>query len=305
MRRRRSTPWIHRWSRPALAAIATLGALETAFLTVAELTGNASAVCPTTGCELVLTSPYAMVMGIPLTLFGFLGYLTMGLLAIAPLLVNAETQKERRSQLEKSTWFLLFIGATAMLVGSAYLMYIMAAVVQAFCPYCVASAIFSLALFVLTIVGHAWEDVGQLLFTGIIVGMVVLLGALGLYANVNQPPVAQQQDARTPPPVTTVSGEAEIALARHLSEIGAREFGAYWCPHCHDQKELFGREAAQLINYVECAADGQNSQMELCRSQGITGFPTWEIRGQMYPGVQSLESLAQLSGYQGPRNFLR
>lgn len=305
MRRRRSSPWIHRWSRPIIAAIATLGALETAFLTVAELTGNASAVCPTTGCEQVLASPYASVFGIPLTLFGFLGYLTMGILAVAPLLVSSENQKEQRSKLEKATWLLLFIGATAMLVGSAYLMYIMAFAVQAFCPYCVASAIFSLSLFVLTLVGHAWEDIGQLLLIGVVVGMVVLLGALGLYANVNQPQVTQPQGVNVRPAVTTVSGEAEIALARHLNEIGAREYGAYWCPHCHDQMQLFGSEASKLLNYVECAADGQDSQMELCRSKGITGFPTWEIRGQMYSGVQTLESLANLSGYQGPRNFLQ
>ncbi len=33
------------------------------------------------------------------------------------------------------------------------------------------------------------------------------------------------------------------------------------------------------------------------------GFPTWEINGKYYSGVQTLENLAKYSGYTGPRNF--
>jgi len=35
----------------------------------------------------------------------------------------------------------------------------------------------------------------------------------------------------------------------------------------------------------------------------VKGFPTWEIKGQFYSGTQSLEKLADVSGYTGPRNF--
>ena len=300
MRHRHSTSWIHRWSRQLIAAIATLGALETAFLTVAELAGGAAAVCPTAGCKEVLSSPYATVFGLPLTLFGFIAYTILGIAAVAPLLVNSQTNKQLRSQLERGTWLLLFAGSTAMVVGSSYLMYVMTFTIEAFCPYCIASAFFSLSLFVLAAIGHVWEDVGQLLLTGLVVGMVTLVGSLGVYANVDGPTTA---GGATPPLVTTTSGAAEIALARHLKRIGARKYSAYWCPHCHEQKQIFGKEAASLLNYIECAPDGQNSQTELCKASGIKGFPTWEIDGQFYPGVQSLAKLADLSGYRGPRNF--
>lgn len=300
MRHRHSTTWIHRWSRQLIAAIATLGALETAFLTVAELAGSAAAVCPTAGCKEVLSSPYATVFGLPLTLFGFIAYTILGIAAVAPLLVNSQTNKQLRSQLERGTWLLLFAGSTAMVVGSSYLMYVMTFTIEAFCPYCIASAFFSLSLFVLTAIGHVWEDVGQLLLTGLVVGMVTLVGSLGVYANVDSPTTA---GGATPPLVTTTSGAAEIALARHLKQIGARKYSAYWCPHCHEQKQMFGKEAASLLNYIECAPDGQNSQTELCKASGIKGFPTWEIDGQFYPGMQSLAKLADLSGYRGPRNF--
>ncbi|HYW18094.1 MAG TPA: hypothetical protein VE956_02065 [Nodularia sp. (in: cyanobacteria)] len=55
--------------------------------------------------------------------------------------------------------------------------------------------------------------------------------------------------------ITTTSGEAEIALARHLANTGAKEYVAWWCPHCHEQKLLFRKEAYQIISdsiKVEC-----------------------------------------------------
>lgn len=90
----------------------------------------------------------------------------------------------------------------------------------------------------------------------------------------------------------------EAQLANHLEETGAAMYGAYWCPHCSDQKEMFG-SAVDQVPYVECAADGENAQPELCQEKGIQGYPTWEIDGEFYPGTQSLETLADLSGFEG------
>lgn len=292
-----------------MVAIAAAGALETAFLTVVELTGNAAAACPTSGCEAALSSPYAKVFGVPLTLFGFLAYTTMGILAAAPLAVNPAERKELRSKLENQTWPLLFAGGTAMAIFSSYLMYILIVEIKGLCPYCIVSALFSLSLFVLSAIGREWEDIGQLLFTGVLVGMVTLIGALGIYANANTQNATGGADTavNTPgqagKPITTTSGEAEIALAKHLTQIGAKEYGAYWCPHCYDQKQLFGKEAVSFLNYVECDPNGKNARPQLCKDAKIEGYPTWEINGKKYPGAYALEKLAELSGYQGPRNF--
>ena len=301
MRRRRSSPWIHRWSRPITAAIATIGAIETAFLTIAEVLGSTETICPTSGCKEVLGSPYATVFGLPLTLFGFFGYAGMLILAISPLLINPDQNKELRNTLEQWTRFLMFATSTVMIVGSAYLMYIMAFTLEAFCPYCLVSAFLSLSLFVVTLIGHAWEDVGQLALTGLTVAMITLVATLGIYGSVNNPQAAPG----TPPPVTTTSSPAEVALVEHLNDMGAKYYGAYWCPHCHEQKQLFGQEAAAKIDYVECAADGVNAQVEQCKAAGIQAFPSWEIKGEIYAGVRSLNEIADLSDYQGPRNFLQ
>jgi protein-disulfide isomerase len=90
----------------------------------------------------------------------------------------------------------------------------------------------------------------------------------------------------------------EAQLANHLDETGATMYGAYWCPHCADQKDMFG-SAIDQVPYVECAADGENAQPQLCQEKGIQGYPTWEINGELYPGTQSLEQLADLSGFEG------
>ncbi len=318
MSRRRSIPWIHRWSRPLIAAIAGLGALTTAYLTVVKLT-EGTAACPTQSCDFVLASPYATVFGQPLALFGFLAYTSMVIFALAPLLFSGAEKKELRSKLENWTWLLLLAGAIAMSVFSGYLMYLLAFKINALCLYCLGSALFSVSLLVLTIIGRAWEDIGQIIFTAIVVGMVTLIGTLGVYAKLNGPvATASSTPGQTSPPslsptgqpipgvgwpITTSSGPAEIALARHLKQIGAKEYIAWWCPHCHEQKQLFGKEAYSEIDHVECAEGGTNAHPDLCQAANVQSFPTWVINGKSYSGVKSLDELAQVSGYKGARNF--
>lgn len=305
MLRARSTPWIHRWSRLIIAAIAVLGAIENAYLTIIKLSGG-TAVCPISGCTEVLNSPYANVWGLPLTLFGLLAYTSILALAVAPFLFNPVSQKSLRSTVEKWTWFLLLLLTTSMLIFSGYLMYLLFFQIQAVCVYCIASALFCLSLFVLTLVGHRWEDIGQLILPGLGVAMITGIVALGLYNSVNLAS-GNSINANSPgeagPAITTASGPAEISLARHLTDVGAKEYGAFWCPHCYDQKQLFGKEAFAIIDYVECDPKGKNPRPQLCEQAGITGFPTWEINQKLYPGVQTLENLAQLSGYQKPQRF--
>lgn len=92
----------------------------------------------------------------------------------------------------------------------------------------------------------------------------------------------------------------EAELAQHLTSTGSVMYGTYWCPFCADQKAMF-EESVDLLPYIECANDGENAQPELCEQRGIAGYPTWEIDGQLYPGVQSLDDLANLSGFSPPQ----
>ncbi len=80
-------------------------------------------------------------------------------------------------------------------------------------------------------------------------------------------------------------------FAKYLTEQGVKMYGTEWCPHCKNQKNLFG-SSFQYIDYIDC-----DKNRNECSITGITGYPTWKINNQNYPGEQSLERLAQLSGY--------
>lgn len=318
MTRRRSVPWIYRYSRFLMGAIAVVGALITAYLTAVAFTGGKTA-CPISSssasmssCDLVLQSSYAKIFGLPLSLFGLLAYLAMAVFALAPYVINPEINKKLRGQLEEWTWRFLLIGGTAMAIFSGYLMYVSAFVLKDACIYCLTSAACSLALFILAVIGREWEEMGQMVFTSIIVGMVTLVGTFGLYANANAPRVAGKQPipviATTPEPpygwkITTQSEADEIALAKHITAIGGKMYGAFWCPHCFEQKQLFGEQAFKEIDYVECDAAGKNPQVDACRAADIKSFPTWKVKDKTLAGTQLLDKLAQETGYEGSTNF--
>jgi thiol-disulfide isomerase/thioredoxin len=65
-------------------------------------------------------------------------------------------------------------------------------------------------------------------------------------------------------------------FAQCLKDKGAVFYGAFWCPHCQEQKKLFG-SSQKLLPYVECStADGQG-QLQVCKDQKIEGYPTWKL----------------------------
>jgi hypothetical protein len=97
-----------------------------------------------------------------------------------------------------------------------------------------------------------------------------------------------------------VSGERSAgdldAFAQCLTDEGAVMYGAYWCPHCADQKEGFGT-SVDLIKYVECSLPGGKGQTAECNDAGITGYPTWEFKdGSRLSGNISHSTLAEKTG---------
>ena len=90
-------------------------------------------------------------------------------------------------------------------------------------------------------------------------------------------------------------------LAEHLTKTNAKFYGAYWCPHCVEQKELFGA-SVKRIPYVECSPSGPSApQATECKEKDIKGYPTWIINGARYTGLVGLDALAQHSNYKYPQ----
>ena len=82
-------------------------------------------------------------------------------------------------------------------------------------------------------------------------------------------------------------------FAQCLSERGAVFYGAYWCPHCQKQKQLFGR-SAKLLPYVECSTPDGNGQLPVCIEKEIKGYPTWIFAdGSREDGEVPLAKLAE------------
>ena len=301
--RRRQDPGA-KWARIAMAVLATVGVIDTGSITLKRwgVLGNLSCPMGADGCDKVLNSAWGTLFGnIPLSLFGLLAYGSVLLLALLPLLPGLQ---ENKADLSRRTWWGLFSASLGMAVFSGVLLGVMVLKIQAFCFFCALSATLSVLLLVLAVIGGGWDDPGQVVFRGILLALAVLIGSL-IWSSVVDPerPDAAVSGPGAPPLVTTESTPAKVALAEHLTATGAVMYSAYWCPHCHEQKEDFGEEAAKKLTVIECAADGQNSQRALCESKNIEGYPTWEINGKLDSGVKPLKTLARLSGFKGDTDF--
>jgi len=78
-------------------------------------------------------------------------------------------------------------------------------------------------------------------------------------------------------------------FANCLTEKGVKIYGTEWCPHCKNQKEMFGN-SFQYVDYIDC-----DKNKDECNEAGIEGYPTWIINGEKYPGERSLNSLSSLT----------
>ena len=121
----------------------------------------------------------------------------------------------------------------------------------------------------------------------------VLLAAGGAVA----PGLAAPWASTIGEPLRDSSPEA-IELTQHLKAIGARFYGAWTCPACFKQMNLFGKQAGAELPYVECRKPKQlPKQAEACNTAEIRAYPTWVLPdGRQKVGVQSLDVLSRWSG---------
>ena len=90
------------------------------------------------------------------------------------------------------------------------------------------------------------------------------------------------------------------AFAQCLADQGATFFGAFWCPHCQEQKAMFGK-SDKLLPYEECSAPNGKDQLQVCIDKQVDSYPTWEFAdGSRLLGTQTLETLAQKTGCELP-----
>lgn len=91
-------------------------------------------------------------------------------------------------------------------------------------------------------------------------------------------------------------GHKYDSFAKCLSSKQAKMYGLFWCPHCADQKRMFGT-SFEYVPYVECAIRGSKEMAPECKAAGVKLFPSWQFGAEPpKEGVLSLEELSQKTG---------
>lgn len=97
-------------------------------------------------------------------------------------------------------------------------------------------------------------------------------------------------------PAAPIAEGKYAEFATCIAKSGATYYGAFWCPNCKHQEELFG-DAKSLLPRIECSTPDGRSQLAVCSQANVTAYPTWEFAdGSRAQGVQSLETLARRTG---------
>ncbi len=133
-----------------LLIVALLGFADASYLTIEHYKGVVPPCTIVTGCETVLTSSYATVVGIPVSLLGAIFYLVV-LIGIFTFIESKKTKLLK--------WALLF--TVFGLLSTLWFLYVQAFILGAFCLYCLGSAISSIVLFVTACVVFKKYSIGR------------------------------------------------------------------------------------------------------------------------------------------------
>lgn len=100
--------------------------------------------------------------------------------------------------------------------------------------------------------------------------------------------------------ITTSATSVYDTFAQCIADSGAKFYGAYWCPHCKDQKELF--KNSKKLPYIECSTTDGQGQTKACIEAKVESYPTWILSdGTRLGGLQTFATLAEKTGCSAPQ----
>jgi uncharacterized membrane protein/glutaredoxin len=301
----------YRTTRKVLAALSSLGVVETVYIFGAKVFASPQAICATRGCVDVLSGPYSSFLGIPLSAIGVAAYALFAWLSAWPLTASDEEvvindDGDAVIRLADEVYLirdaitrpLLLALASILVVFASYFMFLLTVVIRDTCPYCIFSATLSISLFVVTaFVSRAVRDVKQAVTISSASAITAACTAAAVFILSSPGGLLAQMpsEPQLPPPITAQSDARSMQISRRLQKRNTKMYGSWWCTHCHDQKERLGKKAFSRVTYVECDRGGVDSQAKLCREKRIPGYPTWEIDGELYPGELAIDDLEKLA----------
>jgi uncharacterized membrane protein len=130
-------------SEIALVALAIIGLLVSIYMTIYKITSNDSMCIGSKDCSVVNQSRYSELYGIPVAVFGVLGY--AAILAVLLLERNPGFFKQN------GTMLLFGLSLTGFLF-TLYLIFLEIALIKAYCPFCITSQVAMTILFILSVI---------------------------------------------------------------------------------------------------------------------------------------------------------
>jgi uncharacterized membrane protein len=262
-----------------LLALCGAGIVLTGYLTYTAWFGEHPRFCSEgSDCELVQSSRWSTLLGVPMAFWGLLTYAVLARLVW-------------RRHAKASLWpFTLFV-ATCGFAISTYLTSVSVFQIEALCMYCLTS--YGLISAILVLVALR-KPADQHQFPWVKSFATPLLSALLIIAALHMHFSGMFNAAAGP------EKPAIAALADHLTATDAKFYGAFWCPRCLQQKDLF-EASVKRLPYVECSPQGrQGPANAACTIRNIRDYPTWIVKGKRHTGTLSLERLADLSDFEIP-----
>ncbi len=129
---------IPNWIIFAFIAVSLIGLADSSYLTAKHYLGTPINCSIFNGCDIVTTSSYSVILGIPVALMGVLFYLSFLLLTIFYI----------DSKNEKTLEFVARFSVIGV-IASSWFLFLQIFIIKALCLYCLISATTSTALFVL------------------------------------------------------------------------------------------------------------------------------------------------------------
>lgn len=261
--------------RYLVIALALVGALLMGYLTYVHYT-DTSTFCDISeqvSCNVVTTSIYSEVFGLPVSIFALVYFLAVIALVVFRPLFTA------------FRWVFFF---TALLfLPAIYFSIIEFFVLKAFCLFCESSKLVMLGILITSYLAISRESPGLLRKAMPILAIGIVVAGATYFVQAAQ-----------------ISREDYTDLAKHLTTSGWTYYRSYTCPNCKQQERLFGN-AYEFIKKVECHPDGPGANPELCSEKRITKTPTWllekdEVEQKRLEGLQVMSALKAESGYQSP-----
>ncbi len=129
--------------KQVIIVLTVLGVLVSIYMTIYKVTNNESMCIGSGGCSIVNASGYSSVRGIPVAVFGVIGYLSI--LALLYL-------ETKPGFFQTNGSMLLFTVTLTGFLFTVWLVYVEVALIKAYCPFCITSQISMTLIFILTVI---------------------------------------------------------------------------------------------------------------------------------------------------------